>query len=348
MLAGLLTACDHDNNRSFEQAYGDGQRTYLDDLSPEQQKEAVASIAAGLQRGTISYQLKPGDQLEVLYRVDNRNLRPYRIGVGDELDLDFQFDRSLNRLVVVRPDGVISLPGKGEIRALGTRPLELATDIGKRYAEVAREPVITVSVRKFVTPVDLLIDVVRTGAEGRARTALVRPDGIIDLPMATGVRAAGLTPGELQDLLDVEYNRTVGGVRTTVRLVGIAANQIFVFGEVKTPGAIPANSPRTLMQAVALAGGPLPTGAMDQVRVLYFDPVGRPILRRVNLEQVMSSLKMDQDLIVPPNSTIYVPPTGLTKAARFIDTVMRQILLYNGITIGITPYLPFAPFTAPY
>ncbi len=347
LLLALLAGCETDNNRSFEMSLGETRRTYLDDATPDQQAAAVAAITNGLQRGTQTYVLKPGDQVEVLYKIDNKNLRPYRIEIGDELDLDFQFDRSLNRLVVVRPDGVVSLPGKGEIRALGARPLELADAIGKRYVDIAQDPVITVSVRKFVTPADQLVDVVRTGAEGRARTALIRPDGIVDLPLATGIRAAGLTPVELQDQLDAQYRRTVGSVTTTVRITGIAANQIFVFGEVKTPGAIPANSPRTLLQAVALAGGPLPTGAMDHVRVLYFDSVGRPTLRRVNLEEVMISLKVDQDMIVPPNSTIYVPPTALTKAARVIDTFMKQIIQFNGITIGITPYLPFAPFQAP-
>jgi protein involved in polysaccharide export with SLBB domain len=335
----LLAGCEVDNNRSFQMKMGDTERTYLDEATPEQQAAAVASITNGLQLGVQTYHLKPGDQVEVLYKIDNRNLRPYRIGIGDELEIDFQFDRSLNRQVVVRPDGMVSLPGKGEIRALEIRPLDLASQIATRYADIAQAPVVTVSVRKFVTSADQLADVVRTGADGRGRVAVVRPDGIVDLPMATGIRAAGMTPAELQDHLDQQYARTVGGVTTTVRVTGIAANQIFVFGEVKTPGPVPANSPRTLLQAVALAGGPLPTGAIDQVRVVYFDAVGRPTLRRVNLEEVMASLRVDQDLIVPPNSTIYVPPTALTKAARIIDTFMKQILQFNGITIGITPFI---------
>ncbi len=335
----MLSACS-DNSRSFELTYGDDQPVYLDDTSPEQRAAAAAAITAGLRRGTEAYHLQPGDHLDILYKADTHNLQPYRIGMGDEMELDFQFDRSLNRQVVVRPDGMISLPGKGEIRALGNRPLDLASAIAKRYADLAQDPVITVSVRKFTTAADELVDVVRSGSEGRSRKAIVRPDGIIDLPVVSGVRAAGLTPEELQDTLNARYARAVGGVTTTVQLTGIAANQIFVFGEVKTPGAISAQTPHTLLQSVALAGGPLPTGAMDQVRVLYFDAVGRARLRRVNLEQVMTDLRMDQDMIVPPNSTIYVPPTQVAKVGRFVDQVIRQIIQYNGITIGITPFFP--------
>jgi len=336
-----LLGCESSNDkRSFDLGYGEDAPVYLDELSADQRDAAAASITAGLQRGTQSYTLRPGDHIEVLYKLNNRQLRPYRVAVGDELELDFQFDRSLNKTVVVRPDGVISLPGKGELRAIDTRPMDLAKDIGRRYVDIAQEPIVTVSVRKFTTPADELVDVVRTGTEGRARNAIVRPDGLIDLPLATGINAAGLTPADLQAQLDARYERTVGGVTTTVRVTGIAANQIFVFGEVKQPGAVPATSPRTLIQTIALAGGPLTTGALDQVRVLYFDPIGRPRLRRVNLELVMNELKIDQDMIVPPNSTVYVPPTALAKAGRFVDQVMRQIIQYNGISIGITPFYP--------
>lgn len=335
----LLAGCSTDS-RSFELSFGDEQPVYLDELTEEQRNAAATALSNTLLLGTQSYKLKPGDHVEVMYRVDNRALRPYQIGIGDELDLDFQFDRSLNRILVVRPDGMVSLPGKGEIRALGARPIDLAREMGRRFADIAQEPVITVAVRKFTTPADELADVVRTGTEGRSRTAIIRPDGIVDLPLATGIQATGLTPSELQAQLDARYARTVGGVTTTVRLTGIAANQIFVFGEVKQPGAVPATSPRTLMQTVALAGGPLPTGALDQVRVLYFDPLGRARLRQVNLERVLTDLRIDQDMIVPPNSTVFVPPTALAKAGRFVDQFIRQIIQYNGISVALTPWLP--------
>lgn len=335
--AMLLGACEA--KRSTELAYGDENPVFLDELSPAERDAAVATISDGLRRGTNAYQLQPGDRVEVLYHVNNRRLRPYVIGIRDELEIDYQFDRDLNRQVVVRPDGMISLPGRGEISAIGQRPLDLARKIGARYKDVAVDPVITVSVRRFFTKADDLAEVVQNGADGRARAATVRPDGMIDLPLASGIMAAGLTPIELQQALDVRYAAAVGGMTTTVRLTAMAANQIFVFGEVKQPGAIAAPTPRTLLQAVAAAGGPLPTGAMDAVRVLYFDPVGRPRVRQVNLEEVLADLRLGQEMIVPPSSTVYVPPTALAKAGRFVDQVFRQIFLYQGLSIGFDPFL---------
>jgi polysaccharide export outer membrane protein len=342
LAAGLLliASCAADN-RSFDLGYGDEAPVYLDETTPAQRSATTETISAELRRGISAYHLQPGDRVDVLYYIDKDYLRPYRIGVGDELDLDFDFDRTLNHSVVVRPDGKISLPGKGEIVAFDVKPLDLGGAIAQRYKDVALEPVVTVSVRRFTTAADALIEVVRNGVENRSRSAVVRPDGLIDLPLAGGLRAAGLTPEELQDELDARYRERVGGVRTTVQLTTLGANQIFVFGEVKQPGGIPAPTPRTLLQTVAAAGGSLPTGALDQVRVLYLDALGRPRLRRVNLEAVMENLRVEEDLIVPPNSTVYVPPTALAKAGRFVDQVFRQIIQYNGVTIGITPFTPF-------
>jgi polysaccharide export outer membrane protein len=48
---------------------------------------------------------------------------------------------------------------------------------------------------------------------------------------------------------------------------------------------------------------------------------------------------MSEDLLVPPNSTVYIPPTQLAKAGRLVDQVFRQIIMYNGISIGFDPFL---------
>ncbi len=54
----------------------------------------------------------------------------------------------------------------------------------------------------------------------------------------------------------------------------------------------------------------------------------------------MTELTLDQDMIVPPNSTVFVPPTALAKVGRFMDQFIRQIIQYNGISVALTPWLP--------
>lgn len=333
LFALAVAACAE--TRSFELVEGSEDPIFLDDLPGAERGYAVGQIGDALRRGTEVYRLAVGDRLEVTFHIDRLATQPYRIAVGDELEIDFLYNSDANRTVVVRPDGMISLPGKGEIRAVGQTPLALGRRISQIYADVFVDPTVTVFVRRFTMPADDLNEVVRTAAEGRARAAVVGPDGMIDLPLASRVRAAGRTVTELQEALDPIYARTIGNVRTTVRLTALGANQIFVFGEVRQPGPIAAPTPRTAMQAVAAAGGPLPTAAFDQVRVLYFDPAGRARVRQINLDSLVSNGRFDQDMLVPPNSTVFVPPSALAKVGRFIDQTIRQIFLFNGVSVGI-------------
>ena len=38
----------------------------------------------------------------------------------------------------------------------------------------------------------------------------------------------------------------------------------------------------------------------------------------------MEGLKLEEDMIVPSNAVIYVPPTELAKTGRFLDAVLRE------------------------
>lgn len=328
--------------RPFDRALDDEAPGYLDSLSPAERSAAAEAIGAGLLRGVGTYRFQPGDRVDVTYHFDNQRLRAYRLGIGDELDLDFAFDRSLNRTIVVRPDGMISVPAQGELRALGVTPEQLSRSISRRYAAVAQDPVVTVIVRRFTTAADDLAEVVRNAAEGRTRGAVVRPDGLLDLPLVQGLRAAGRTPEEVRNALNEEYGRKVGGVRTTVRVTALGANQIFVFGEVRAAGAIPAPTPRTVLQTLAAAGGPMPTAAVDQIRVLYFDPAGRGRVRQVNLNRILEMTRLEEDMIIPPNSTVYVPPTQVALVGRWMDQVIRGIFLFNGTSVSLS-YGAFVP-----
>lgn len=210
-----LAACEGDQ-RSFEMTDGDDAPVYLDELTPEQRDAAAASITAGLQRGTQSYQLRPGDHIEVMYKLNNRQLRPYRIAVGDELELDFQFDRSINKSVVVRPDGVISLPGKGKMRATDLRPMDLARDIGKRYVDIAQVALKGEASLLAMAGLATQTGGVETDIENRARGTLGHPNMFAPYLLMMIPAAFGLALFARGRLLSL-----VGLAITTLGVIGI-------------------------------------------------------------------------------------------------------------------------------
>ena len=74
---------------------------------------------------------------------------PYRIKIGDTLDIRFYKTPELNVEVPVRSDGMVSLELVNDVRAADLSPAELADELTRRYANELTDPRVTVIVRGF-------------------------------------------------------------------------------------------------------------------------------------------------------------------------------------------------------
>ncbi len=72
----------------------------------------------------------------------------YIIGPGDTLDISNWKDESLTRSVVVLPDGKISFPLIGILRAAGKTVAELKVEIESEIIKYVPDPILTVEVRQ--------------------------------------------------------------------------------------------------------------------------------------------------------------------------------------------------------
>lgn len=73
----------------------------------------------------------------------------YVIGEGDGLDIAVWGARDLNVSVTVRPDGMITIPGLGDVKASGFTPKGLQEDLQVRLKELVKSPIVTVTVRQI-------------------------------------------------------------------------------------------------------------------------------------------------------------------------------------------------------
>ena len=71
---------------------------------------------------------------------------PYEIGVGDTVAVHVWRNPELGQSIVVRPDGFISLPLMGDVKAEGKMPEQLAAEISDTLGEYIRTPEVTVMV----------------------------------------------------------------------------------------------------------------------------------------------------------------------------------------------------------
>jgi polysaccharide export outer membrane protein len=70
----------------------------------------------------------------------------YQIGPEDVLEISVWGEETLQRTVLVRPDGGISFPLAGDLRAAGKTPEELRQELTNRIKKYIPEPFVTVSV----------------------------------------------------------------------------------------------------------------------------------------------------------------------------------------------------------
>jgi polysaccharide export outer membrane protein len=73
----------------------------------------------------------------------------YLLRRGDKVEVEVLFYPELTQVTSVRPDGMITAQGVGDVPALGRRPEEVAADIEAYYSKLLRDPMTTVNVLDF-------------------------------------------------------------------------------------------------------------------------------------------------------------------------------------------------------
>jgi polysaccharide export outer membrane protein len=104
--------------------------------------------------------------------------------------------------------------------------------------------------------------------EPMSRTAPVRPDGKISLPLLNDVTAAGLTPMELRDQLVRRLTEYIQNPEVSVVVSDVRSFKVSVIGEVPKPDRYELKGSATVMDLLAMAGGFTQYAAKSRVVVI--------------------------------------------------------------------------------
>lgn len=143
----------------------------------------------------------------------------------------------------------------------------------------------------------LEVDVWRDG--DLTRTQPVRPDGKIALPLVGELQVEGRTPADVQAEVEQRLAGLVQSPRVAVIVREVNAAHFYAVGELEKPGVYPIRSSTTLLQALAMAGGPGAFAAKSEVVVVRAD--GR---YTVDYDDLVSG---KAGMVVEAGDTIYVP-----------------------------------------
>ena len=146
--------------------------------------------------------------------------------------------------------------------------------------------------------------------EGMQREVMVLPDGNISFPLAGHVKAAGLSPEELQGLLFKRLKKYFADPVITVTVTQLTGNKIFVIGQVRSPGQFLANRPIDVMQALSLAGG-LTTFADDAIKILRRGQNGKQQAINFNYAETSKGRGLERNILLRAGDVVVVPTSGL-------------------------------------
>ena len=215
------------------------------------------------------YRIRVDDLIAFVFRLTREeSSRPYELQVGDQIRIESLTGDNQNsgetnendnilRDLIIQPDGTISLPLLGQVRAARMTIDGLRQQLEERYKKFYKVPAVTVTPLLVNTRLQDLIESVdaRQGAGGLQLEVRVTPSGRLYLPGLGSVIAHGLSLEELKEEIDARYAATIPGVAVTPVLTQRAPRFVYVLGEVAEPGQFTLEGPTTLMSAIAMAGG---------------------------------------------------------------------------------------------
>ena len=153
------------------------------------------------------------------------------------------------------------------------------------------------------------------------RAVVVDPRGDIAFPLAGRIRARGLTPEALENILKAKLKSSYKDENLDVTVAVASAPKdipeedlkpkIFVTGEVIRPGSYVVRQPTTLMQAIALSGGIGPFAAKNRIQVRRRGPGGDETIFMFNYKAYEAGADLEGNIRLRAGDVILVPERGL-------------------------------------
>ena len=241
----------------------------------------------------------------------------YVIGAQDVLSIAVFDQIDLGGKYAVELDGSFTFPLVGRVKAGGMTIRNFEGELKKRLADgFFKDPQVTVAIEQYRSQRVFVTGEVRSpGAyaltgdmtliEALAKAGSTTPNASEEAVVVRGTKGAeGPTSVEsgkeilrfnLKDLQSGAASVRNIGLRDGDTIYVARAELVYVFGEVKSPASYPIKTDTTVLQALSLAGGVTPNGAMNRTKIIRI------------IDGVKKEINVKLTEIVQPGDTIMVP-----------------------------------------
>lgn len=137
-----------------------------------------------------------------------------------------------------------------------------------------------------------------------SQAVVVRPDGMVTLPLINEVKVAGLTTVEMEVLLTEKLKPVVNDPQVTVIVKTVKSRKVFVVGNIAKQGVYPLGGKKTVLEIIAEAGGLGPFAKSGSIYVLRKE-VDKELRIPFNYKKALSGKGTNPELM--PGDMVVVP-----------------------------------------
>jgi len=144
----------------------------------------------------------------------------------------------------------------------------------------------------------------------------IRPDGRFAFPIVGEVQAAGLSTGQLTDVLKKGLSDYIKDPKVSINIAKLHTTRVYVLGEVAKPGMYELEKQHNLLDALGAAGSYTQKAAKKKVYIIRKDQTSTPI--KVNLMNIWEKGDMTQNYALGNGDVVYLSGNGKIRFASDI------------------------------
>lgn len=239
----------------------------------------------------------------------------YIIGEGDKLQISVWGVDRLNFEVKVRPDGMITVPGLGDVSASGLKPEGLKKELTERLKELVKSPIVTVTVSEITnTKVFIFGNGTKPGIydTNRKTTLLQILCTLGDIKNADLKRAyllrnkvkikegfhALFIDGDTSEDLPIEAN-------DALFIPALHDKSIYIMGGVNAPKSIEFRDGISVMEVILESGGFSKFANQNDITVIRKEN-GKEITIPVKADKILKDADLSQNIKLKPGDFVVV------------------------------------------
>ena len=154
---------------------------------------------------------------------------------------------------------------------------------------------------------------------GLNRATIVLSDGTFSFPFAGTLRAGGQTVPQIEATIRNAISSNFASTPTvfvSVQPLELDLDEelmeVYIVGEVNLPGLVEMDAGSTVLQAIAVAGGPSRFAAIKRVQLRRIDPKsGQQSVTTINYKAFADGAAMSRDIFLKDGDVIIVPERRL-------------------------------------